>query len=55
MAELHSRPYDEVAVARTFERLDLAAGALGKPARTYSKGMTQKLGLAACLLSGKAL
>ena len=42
------------AVARIFERLDLAPGALGKPARTYSKGMTQKLGLAACLLSAKA-
>ena len=26
-----------------------------KPARTYSKGMTQKLGLAACLLSRKAV
>ena len=29
--------------------------ALGKPVRAFSKGMTQKLGLAACLLSGKDL
>ena len=29
--------------------------ALTRPARTYSKGMTQKLGIAACLLSGKEL
>jgi ABC-2 type transport system ATP-binding protein len=55
MAELHRAAYDEERTRRTFERLDLAASALAKPARTYSKGMTQKLGLAACLLSGKAL
>ena len=55
MAELHRRPYDEARVRETFERLDLAASALDRPARTYSKGMTQKLGLAACLLSGKNL
>jgi ABC-2 type transport system ATP-binding protein len=55
MSELHRAAYDEDLATRTFERLDLAVGALGKPARTYSKGMTQKLGLAACLLSGKAL
>jgi ABC-2 type transport system ATP-binding protein len=55
MAELHRRPYDEREVQGTFERLDLALSALDRPARTYSKGMTQKLGLAACLLSGKNL
>jgi ABC-2 type transport system ATP-binding protein len=55
MAELHRRPYDEEEVRRTFERLDLALSALDRPARTYSKGMTQKLGLAACLTSGKNL
>jgi ABC-2 type transport system ATP-binding protein len=55
MAELHRVPYDESRVAATFERLDLDLSALARPARTYSKGMTQKLGLAACLLSGKAL
>ena len=55
MAELHRRPYDEHAVQGTFERLDLALSALDRPARTYSKGMTQKLGLAACLISEKNL
>lgn len=55
MAELYRVRYDEATVMRTFERLDLAAGALDKPVRAYSKGMTQKLGLAACLISGKGL
>jgi len=55
MAQLHRVPYDEERVARIFERLDLDLDALTKPARTYSKGMTQKLGLAACLMSGKSL
>jgi ABC-2 type transport system ATP-binding protein len=55
MAALHRRPYDEALVIETFERLDLDVTALTRPARTYSKGMTQKLGLAACLASGKRL
>jgi len=55
MAELYRVGYDETIVTRTFERLDLAASALDKPVRAYSKGMTQKLGLAACLTSGKSL
>ncbi len=55
MAEMHRTAYDEKRVAETFERLDLDSGALMKPVRDYSKGMTQKLGLAACLLSGKAV
>lgn len=55
MLKLHRAPYDETRVERMFNALDLDFGALTKPARTYSKGMTQKLGLAACLLSGKDL
>ena len=55
MSELHRKPYVEEQALDTLERLDLDAAALDRPARTYSKGMTQKLGLAACLLSGKAL
>jgi ABC-2 type transport system ATP-binding protein len=55
MAELHRKQYDEDEAKRTFQRLDLAFSALDRPARTYSKGMTQKLGLAACLSSGKNL
>jgi ABC-2 type transport system ATP-binding protein len=55
MAELHRVDYDEDRARHIFERLDLSLSALQRPARTYSKGMTQKLGLAACLTSGKAL
>ena len=55
MLELYRAPYDEDRVARLFGALDLDLSALDRPARAYSKGMTQKLGLAACLLSGKDL
>jgi ABC-type multidrug transport system ATPase subunit len=55
MLTLYRAPYDEAAVARLFKALDLEVASLERPARTYSKGMTQKLGLAACLLSGKEL
>lgn len=55
MLELHRVPYAAAQVARVFGALDLDLSALVRPARTYSKGMTQKLGLAACLLSGKEL
>lgn len=55
MAEMHGVAYDEQAAVATLERLDLAPAALDKAARSYSKGMTQKLGLASCLLSGKDL
>ncbi len=55
MLELHRAPYDDARVARMFEALGLDLSALTRPARTYSKGMMQKLGLAACLLSGKEM
>jgi len=55
MTRLHGCPYEPATVARTCEALDLEPGALGLPVRALSKGMTQKLGLAACLLSGKRL
>ena len=55
MLKLHRTPYDEVQVTRMFNALDLDVAALAKPARAYSKGMTQKLGLASCLLSGRDL
>jgi len=55
MMRLYRQPYDELQVEQMFAALDLDLAALGKAARTYSKGMTQKLGLAACLLSGKDL
>lgn len=55
MAELHRTTYDEDKVVGVLGRLDLDVSALVRPARVYSKGMTQKLGLAACFLSGKTL
>jgi ABC-2 type transport system ATP-binding protein len=55
MLRLYRAPYDESRVARIFNALDLDTAALTRSARAYSKGMTQKLGIAACLLSGKEL
>lgn len=55
MCKLYRSRYDEAEVARLFGALDLEILALDRLARTYSKGMTQKLGLAACLLSSKDL
>ncbi|MBI2958954.1 MAG: ABC transporter ATP-binding protein [Betaproteobacteria bacterium] len=51
MLRLARRPYEEDAVRAAFADLDLDPAALAKPVRAYSKGMTQKLGLAACFLS----
>jgi len=55
MASLHGHPNDEQRVATVFEQLDLDAAALARPVRNYSKGMTQKLGLAATFLARKDL
>lgn len=55
VADLHHRPYDETRACAMLDALELATAALDKPSRSFSKGMTQKLGLAACLLSGKDL
>jgi len=55
MLQLYRAPYDGNRVAGIFKTLDLDPAALTRSARTYSKGMTQKLGIAACLLSGKEL
>ncbi len=55
MSSLHSVDYNEARVERIFETLDLDRTALVKPVRQFSKGMAQKLGLAACLLSDKML
>lgn len=55
MLTLYGQPYEERQIEQVFSGLDLDPAALGKAARAYSKGMTQKLGLAACLLSGKDL
>lgn len=55
LAELHRRRYDEKQARSMLEALELDPAALDKPAHACSKGMIQKLGLAACLLADKAL
>jgi ABC-2 type transport system ATP-binding protein len=55
MLELFGSRYEEESVRAMFAALDLESAALDKPARDYSKGMTQKLGLAACFLSQRDL
>jgi ABC-2 type transport system ATP-binding protein len=47
--------HDRGAAERMLHALDLDLAALSLPVRAYSKGMTQKLGLAACFLSRKDL
>lgn len=47
--------YQPDRVAAMLAALDLAPAALAQTVRQYSKGMTQKLGLAACLLADKPL
>jgi len=55
MLELFGRRYDERSVREIFDALDLDGDTLDKPVREYSKGMAQKLGLAACFLSQRDL
>src|SRR6185295_12315528 len=47
--------YDEDAATRMLDALELERDVLGRQARTLSKGMTQKLGLAGCLLRAREL
>jgi ABC-2 type transport system ATP-binding protein len=51
MLRIQGRAYDEQEVRDMLKALELDPTALAKPVRAYSKGMTQKLGLAACFLS----
>jgi ABC-2 type transport system ATP-binding protein len=53
--DMQATAFDRAEAARMLGVLDLEASALSRPVRAYSKGMTQKLGLAACLLSRKDL
>ena len=55
MLALQGRAYRDDEVGSMLAALDLEPDALGRPVRAYSKGMTQKLGLAACFLSGRDL
>jgi ABC-2 type transport system ATP-binding protein len=53
--DMQATPYDRGETGAMLRRFDLDLTALKLPVRAYSKGMTQKLGLAACLLSRKDL
>jgi ABC-2 type transport system ATP-binding protein len=53
--ELQSIAYERAEAEHMLRVLDLELAALKLPVRTYSKGMTQKLGLTACFLAGKDL
>ena len=55
MGELAGERYHEPPVLRLLEELQLDSAVLGQPVRTLSKGMTQKLGLAGCLLAPRDL
>ena len=55
MSKMHGVEPKPGRVRAVLAALDLAPSALDEPARDYSKGMAQKLGLAACFLAGKPL
>jgi ABC-2 type transport system ATP-binding protein len=56
MVRLHGRPVETLpAIREVLATLDLEERALSKPVRELSKGMAQKLGLAAVLLCDKDL
>jgi ABC-2 type transport system ATP-binding protein len=55
MLKLQGMSYDPARVEEMLAALDLELAALRLPVRAYSKGMTQKLGLAACFLADKEL
>ncbi len=53
--KLHGIDPDSAAIFEMLKELDLDRDALEKPIKALSKGMAQKLGLAACFLSEKEL
>ncbi len=55
MLRLQALHSDELAAQACMAALDLEPQALSKPVRSYSKGMTQKLGLVAAFLAKKDL
>ena len=55
LLRLHGLPYRREAVLACLAELELERAALSAPVHDHSKGMSQKLGLAACLLSGKPI
>ena len=55
MSELYGVRHDRDAIAELLKILDMDLSALEKPVKQLSKGMSQKLGLCACLLSNRKL
>jgi len=55
MLALGGERYDSARAERLLDELELERDALARPARSLSKGMTQKLGLAACFLMPREL
>lgn len=55
MLALQNQTFQDELATPMLTALDLDKSALTKPVRAFSKGMTQKLGLVASLLSGKAI
>lgn len=53
--QLHRERYDQRTAEAMGANLGLSTTELKRPVRTYSKGMTQKLGLVACFLSNKPI
>lgn len=55
IARLHGVSLDDGRLAQVFDIVQLGSGAMERSVRKFSKGMAQKLGLAATFLSGKEL
>jgi ABC-2 type transport system ATP-binding protein len=55
MLELHSSRQNDVEIHKMLDALELDREIMGSSVGRLSKGMTQKLGLASCLLSRKTL
>jgi ABC-2 type transport system ATP-binding protein len=55
VARLHSIKPTQAVIEQECASLELDAAVLSRPAREYSKGMTQKLGLIGCLLVRRPL
>jgi len=55
LCRLHGVDFDHARAVAECQALELDPSALERPAREYSKGMMQKLGLVACLLANRPL
>jgi ABC-2 type transport system ATP-binding protein len=54
-AKLYQHPHDSIRISHVLGVLNFDAGALKRSVRSYSKGMTQQLGLAATFLADRPL